>query len=557
VHAPILINCRDRLTSLLALIEWLEGVGLDEIYLLDNDSAYEPLLEYFESTPHSVIRLGANYGRLAPWKAPGVMDRVRDRHFVFTDPDIVPDEQCPPDAVDRFAELLGRYPSIVKVGFGLRIDDLPDHYRHKDDVVSWERPWWRKRVEDGVYFAPIDTTFALYRPNAEQDGPALRTGAPYLARHASWYLNLDDLPPDEAFYHARAANQTEHSPHTSHWIRDELPEGIRNMLAEARGRSATLLRRRAKDRLRWLVRDRPALRRGADDRGAARNAVKRGVARVPPQLVRRVPSTALRKRLQFILQASLERWPQPFTTTTSFGFTLTGTTGDIIQRFVHVYGVWEPDTTAWVRTFLRPGDAVLDVGANCGYFTLLFARSVGAGGTVIAVEPVPSIFAQLEENVRINGLQNVTAYQAAAGAEGGEIEIFRSDHANLGWSGTRRTPGSVSEGQVPRRRLDDLIPLELARRLRLIKIDAEGDEHRILVGLGSILQELPEDAAIIVEVTPAKLAERGHDSHALFGLLRTAGFAPYRFEDTDGAAPRLTPLSEPSTVQDDVVFRRA
>jgi hypothetical protein len=266
VQAPILINCRDRLTSLLELIGWLEGVGVGEIYLLDNDSAYEPLLEYYEATPHTVIRLGANYGRLSAWAADGVMDRVRGRRFVFTDPDIVPDDRCPPDAIARFAELLERYPAITKAGFGLRIDDLPDHYPHKRDVVALERTWWRKRVERGVYFAPIDTTFALYRPDAEQHGPALRTGPPYVARHTSWYLDFDDLPPDEAFYQARAANQTEHSPHTSHWIRAELPEGLRGFVEETRRMSPSRAYARAKDKLRWALRERDALKRGVAPR---------------------------------------------------------------------------------------------------------------------------------------------------------------------------------------------------------------------------------------------------------------------------------------------------
>jgi hypothetical protein len=261
MQAPILINCRDRLQCLVELVAWLEQAGQEEIYLLDNDSAYEPLLEWYETTPHTVIRLGDNYGRLAPWVAPGVFDRVRGRAFVFTDPDIVPDARCPLDALDRFAELLARYPSVAKAGFGLRIDDLPDHYPHKRAVIAWERSLLRKRVERGVYFAPIDTTFALYRADSAQHGDALRTGAPYLARHTSWYLDFDELPPDEAFYQSRAQNQTEHSPHTSHWIRAELPTGLRTEIENVQRRTPAHARDRVKDALRWRLRGRPALRR--------------------------------------------------------------------------------------------------------------------------------------------------------------------------------------------------------------------------------------------------------------------------------------------------------
>ena len=63
---PIIINCRDRLGSLVELVDYLERAGQDRIYLLDNDSAYPPLLEYLAHSPHEVVRLGRNAGRLSP-----------------------------------------------------------------------------------------------------------------------------------------------------------------------------------------------------------------------------------------------------------------------------------------------------------------------------------------------------------------------------------------------------------------------------------------------------------------------------------------------------------
>ena len=70
MQVPVFINCRDRLAPLRDLIAWLERAGCDEIYLLDNDSAFEPLLDYYRETPHTVIRLGENVGKWALWDAP-------------------------------------------------------------------------------------------------------------------------------------------------------------------------------------------------------------------------------------------------------------------------------------------------------------------------------------------------------------------------------------------------------------------------------------------------------------------------------------------------------
>ena len=69
-----------------------------------------------------------NLGHQAFWRAK-VLERFGvDGRFVLTDSDIVPIEDCPLDAIEHFGEVLDRYPDRLKCGFGLKIDDLPDHY---------------------------------------------------------------------------------------------------------------------------------------------------------------------------------------------------------------------------------------------------------------------------------------------------------------------------------------------------------------------------------------------------------------------------------------------
>jgi hypothetical protein len=203
VGVPIFINCRDRVTPLRRLVAWLERAGCDELYLLDNDSTWEPLLEYYEATPHTVLRLGENYGKNALWQAPGVFALTRGRRFVYSDPDVVPIEECPTDALERFDELLDRW-SLGKAGFGLRFKDIPDHYPHRDEVLIEERAYWQWPLERGAYLATIDTIFALYREEGTPRPQAgIRTGFPYVARHDSWYVDFDDLSAEERHYQSR------------------------------------------------------------------------------------------------------------------------------------------------------------------------------------------------------------------------------------------------------------------------------------------------------------------------------------------------------------------
>jgi hypothetical protein len=256
---PVFVISRDRLSPLAELVAWLERAGCGEIYLVDNDSVYEPLLEYYERTPHTVLRLGRNAGKLALWEAPGVFDRTRGRPFVYTDPDVIPDEGCPLDALDRFATLLRRYPAVKKVGFGLRIDDLPDRYRHRAAVIAWERRMWEWPVERDAYYAPIDTTFALYPAGGAWGREAIRTGPPYVARHATWYADLDAPTEEEAFYHRRIAADEAYDSGRAHWSAPLLPESFTErveLAQDAPGRLALL-----NTRLRWRLRGRRTLRR--------------------------------------------------------------------------------------------------------------------------------------------------------------------------------------------------------------------------------------------------------------------------------------------------------
>jgi hypothetical protein len=216
-QVPVFINCRDRLTPLLELLDYLERAGCEQIHLLDNDSTYPPLLEYYEQTPHSVIRLGENVHRRTFWEN-GLLDELGVRgRYVFTDPDLVPIEECPLDAIDYFGEVLDRYPGYEKVGFGLKIDDLPDHFRLKSEVLTWEARFWQRLVAPRLYEARIDTTFALYRGPEHAPEAAIRTGYPYVVRHTSWYLDSADPPEEHRYY-------IEHARPTT-WSRAEMAGG--------------------------------------------------------------------------------------------------------------------------------------------------------------------------------------------------------------------------------------------------------------------------------------------------------------------------------------------
>lgn len=198
---PIIINNFNRLSYLKMQIEWLENAGYRNIYIIDNYSDYPPLLDYYEKTLYTVFKLDRNQGHFSLWETVIFMKFSKD-FYVYTDSDVLPIHDCPKDILNYFKNLLIEFPKFQKVGFGLKIDDIPDHYNLKKRVVKWENQFWKNTLKTDIFEALIDTTFALYRPG-EKGGAdlfAIRTGGKYLARHLPWYENSDFIDSETEYY---------------------------------------------------------------------------------------------------------------------------------------------------------------------------------------------------------------------------------------------------------------------------------------------------------------------------------------------------------------------
>ena len=159
-------------------------------------------------------------------------------------------------------------------------------------------------------------------------------------------------------------------------------------------------------------------------------------------------------------------------------------TDSFIGKSLELYGEWCEGEIILFSRLLRSGDVVIDVGANIGTHTLAIANIVGLSGAVHAFEPQRTIYDILSENIDANGLQNVRAYWAAAGATDGACRIPIIDYSSP------NNFGAISVGhgelEVPLISIDSLsLP-----RVNLIKIDVEGAETGVLRGAASTLARL-------------------------------------------------------------------
>lgn len=217
---PVFIICRDRVDGLKELVAWLEKHNLKKIVFIDNDSVYPPLVEYFENTPYQVLKLYRNVGHTSPWKLSLTRTLAPEDFYIVSDPDVIPTEECPQDVIQHFLDIHKKHFMYMKVGFGLRIDDLPDHYPLKRSVIEWEEQFWKNKLEDGVFEAGVDTTFAVYKPFSYNYKlhPSIRTDFPYVARHLPWYADPAKISEEEKHYRFRADHNV------SSWNVDELED---------------------------------------------------------------------------------------------------------------------------------------------------------------------------------------------------------------------------------------------------------------------------------------------------------------------------------------------
>lgn len=236
---------------------------------------------------------------------------------------------------------------------------------------------------------------------------------------------------------------------------------------------------------------------------------------------------------------------------------------DLIQARIYYTGVWEPSLTMFFPTCLSPGDVCVDVGANVGYFSVLAASIVGPTGRVVAIEASPSVFATLKRNVELNKVTNVRMLNIAAADAGGVVEVYAGPNTNVGTTSLLAWRGGILEGKVEARPLIDVLREAGLDAIKLIKIDVEGFETRVLRHLLAHVDELRPDVTIVAEVSPSACIEMGTTVEQLLADFWRAGFGfatldnDYEWTGWYDITPGVpVPLSHVPKSQVDIVFSR-
>ncbi len=178
---------------------------------------------------------------------------------------------------------------------------------------------------------------------------------------------------------------------------------------------------------------------------------------------------------------------------------------DHMHGIIAFTGVYERQLSRMLAERGKKGGLLVDVGANWGYFTLVWAAANPAN-RVIAIEASPRNTAPLVENVARNGLAGrVQVFPIAAGAAKGFVEFDPGPDGQTGWGGisAKHSAGSVRIAAAP---LDELCAGE--EKIAVLKIDVEGAEAIVLAGARRLLQER-RIGEVFLELNESRMAELG------------------------------------------------
>ena len=205
---------------------------------------------------------------------------------------------------------------------------------------------------------------------------------------------------------------------------------------------------------------------------------------------------------------------------------------------------YEPDASRVFTRVLREGDTVIDVGGNCGYFTMLAAALVGPTGRVLTFEPDPGNCVRLRNNCAINGFTHVTLVEQPALDAVRDVQFFLNGENSGGsalWDPTA-TPQTVEPPTV----LDltgTTIDAEVARHglsnIKLIKIDTEGADHMVLQGARQLLAtgSVP---FVLCELHEFGLAKMGTSQQQFRHYMAEHGYESFTVF-FDGSLPHMVP----------------
>lgn len=194
-------------------------------------------------------------------------------------------------------------------------------------------------------------------------------------------------------------------------------------------------------------------------------------------------------------------------------------------------GAFEPETIRCYQKLIRPGDVVLDIGANIGAHTLHLAKATGPSGRVVAFEPTDFAFAKLQRNVGLNPqlARHIHCLQYMLVDAASEHSPTSSLYSSWPLDAADENRHHLHQGRLmattgaSARTLDAVVTELQLPRIDCVKLDIDGAECSMLRGAAECLRRW--QPSIVMELAPYVLEEKGSNLAELIGILDEYGYA--------------------------------
>jgi len=214
---PILIPTFNLPSYLKIMIDQLESRGLTDYIICDNNSTYPEMIEYLDSISSegkNVVRFSKNLGPRIFCETKEFLS-ILPEYFIVSDPDILFNKEMPANFIKKMKRIVDTY-DVSKCGLAIDIFNTRDKFFDGHDVDSWEGIYWQYPVDkyqevDDLYYAPIDTTFSLYKKSklinellstnaGVTSTSSIRVAGRFTCEHMGWWRDQPLTEDEINFY---------------------------------------------------------------------------------------------------------------------------------------------------------------------------------------------------------------------------------------------------------------------------------------------------------------------------------------------------------------------
>jgi FkbM family methyltransferase len=204
-----------------------------------------------------------------------------------------------------------------------------------------------------------------------------------------------------------------------------------------------------------------------------------------------------------------------------------------------ILGTIEKGTVNFLKSFIKNGDMVFDVGANIGFYSLLFSTS-GPDTKVYSFEPMPVTFERLKQNVLLNSKENnININNIALSDKDEDLKIYLFKELHHGYSSISTQGRSDAVGfDVHGTTLDKFISENKINSADIIKIDVEGAEKRVLEGAKDSIMKF--NPSILIEMNFETCEASGYKCSELMDMLSSLNdYILYKFPSARGNLTKM------------------